>query len=138
VSPERQRWEAEFTPEARRWLSTLGAEQKRRVAGAVEALERGGPGLRRPVVGTIRGSRHHNMKELRLGSTRILFAFDHGRRPVVLIGGDKRGNWKGWYKEYVPRAERAFDEYRRSTGRGDESWRASSRPGGGRSGGRSR
>ena len=39
------------------------------VAGAIDLLEREGPTLGRPAVDGIKGSRHHNMKELRPGST---------------------------------------------------------------------
>jgi len=40
------------------------------------------------------------MKELRSfgGYLRALFAFDPKRRAIVLLGGDKRGYWRGWYE----------------------------------------
>lgn len=57
----------------------------------------------RPLVDTVVASRHPNMKELRPGSTgrteiRVLFAFDVIRRAVLLVGGDKSTDWKGWYR----------------------------------------
>lgn len=71
------------------------------VEDAIDRLGAVGPGLGRPLVDRINGSRHHNMKELRPGSTRrseirILFAFDPVRRAVLLVAGDKSGNWQGW------------------------------------------
>jgi hypothetical protein len=56
------------------------------------------------------------MKELRPGSTggseiRILFAFDPVRRAVLLVAGDKAGNWKGWYDINIPLADKRYDEH---------------------------
>ncbi|WP_308211639.1 type II toxin-antitoxin system RelE/ParE family toxin [Actinoallomurus soli] len=42
---------------------------------------------------------------------RILFAFDPWRSAIVLIGGDKSGNWSGWYRHAIPRAEDLYAEY---------------------------
>jgi hypothetical protein len=71
----------------------------------IELLEERGPALGRPVVDTIEGSRHPNMKELRAGTMRALFAFDPLRQAIVLIGGDKRDDWTGWYERNVPLAD---------------------------------
>lgn len=56
------------------------------------------------------------MKELRPGSAgrselRILFAFDPGRSAIMLIAGDKAGNWVRWHKKNVPVADDLFDDY---------------------------
>lgn len=56
------------------------------------------------------------MKELRPGSTgrtetRALFAFDKARRAVLLVGGDKSGDWRGWYDRNIPIADDRFDEH---------------------------
>jgi len=49
-------------------------------------------------VDRITGSELHNLKELRPGSAgkteiRILFIFDPQRQAVLLVAGDKSGNW---------------------------------------------
>ena len=67
---------------------------------ALELLQERGPQLGRPLVDTVKGSRHKNMKELRPGTSgrsevRMLFAFDSERRAIVLVAGDKSGDWKG-------------------------------------------
>lgn len=51
------------------------------------------------------------MKELRSfgGHLRALFAFDPKRRAIVLLGGDKRHNWTGWYERNIPIADDLFD-----------------------------
>ena len=40
---------------------------------------------------------------------RILFAFDPVRHGVMLLAGDKSGNWKKWYRDNIPVAEDLFD-----------------------------
>lgn len=41
----------------------------------------------------MKGSKHPNMKELRRRSFRVLFAFDPDRVAVLLVGGNKAGEW---------------------------------------------
>src|SRR5271169_486601 len=76
-------------------------------------LSEKGPGLRRPHVGPIVTSRHANMKELIIQHAgkpyRVLFAFDPRRTAILLIGGNKAGN-DHWYEEFVPIADRLYDE----------------------------
>jgi hypothetical protein len=53
------------------------------------------------------------MKELRPGSVgrseiRILFVFDPARQAVLLVAGDKAGNWFRWYRDNIPLAERRY------------------------------
>ncbi|MEU6563534.1 type II toxin-antitoxin system RelE/ParE family toxin [Nocardia nova] len=67
----------------------------------------------RPTVDRIKGSRLRNLKELRPAATniRILFAFDPERQAVLLVAGDKTGNWAGWYRENIPVAEERYDRW---------------------------
>ncbi len=71
-------WEVEYTDEFGEWFSALDEHAQDAIIAAVEVLEEHGPGLGRPLVDSISGSRHPNMKELRppVGNIRILFAFD--------------------------------------------------------------
>ena len=54
-----------------------------------------GPDLGRPIVDTLKGSRHTHMKELRFSWSgqvwRVAFAFDPQREAIFLVGGDKGG-----------------------------------------------
>jgi hypothetical protein len=97
-----RRWTVEFGADAQRWYNALDAEAKIRMDGVVERLQAGGPALGRPTVDTISGSRHHNMKELRVVglNLRALFAFDPRQHAVVLLGGDKTGD-KPWYRRQL-------------------------------------
>ncbi len=40
--------------------------------------------------------------------------FDPARRAIVLLGGDKRGNWSGWYERTIPEADDLYDDYLKS------------------------
>lgn len=97
------------------WWATLTDKQQDELAGRIELLERHGPSLGRPVVGTITGSSLANMKELRARSEgadlRVLFIFDPLRRAVLLLGGDKTGRWSEWYRRAIPEAERLYQDY---------------------------
>lgn len=65
----------------------------------------------RPLVDTITGSKIQNLKELRPGTVRILFAFDPWRSSILLVAGDKRGAWKTWYQAAIPLAEQRYEIY---------------------------
>ena len=112
-------WEVLFTDEFGDWFEGLREAQKDAVIARVGLLETVGPALGRPTVDTIKGSRHPNMKELRVskgGAIRVLFAFDPRRHAVLLLGGDKSGRWASWYIEAIPLADKLFDEYLCETG----------------------
>ncbi|WP_347813587.1 type II toxin-antitoxin system RelE/ParE family toxin [Actinomadura sp. 6K520] len=68
------------------------------------------------MVDRLEGSEIHNLKELRPGSAgrtevRILFVFDPWRSAILLLGGDKSGDWSGWYRQAIPRAEELYADY---------------------------
>ena len=106
-------WEVEYTDQFGNWFENLDEDQQESVVIAVEVLQGHGPGLGRPLVDTIKGSRHANMKELRprRGNLRILFAFDPRRMAILLIGGDKTSRWQAWYQDIIPLADRLCDEH---------------------------
>lgn len=104
-------WDVEFTDEFEAWWDTLSVDEQQAIDAAVRVLERRGPGLGRPLVDTVEGSRHANMKELRVGTIRILLAFDPRRAAILLIGGDKRGRFKEFYERMIPLADDLFDEH---------------------------
>lgn len=106
-------WEIEYTDQFGAWWETLSKDDQERVAIAVAVLEEQGPGLGRPWVDTLEGSRHPNMKELRPrgGHIRVLFAFDPVRVAILLLGGDKSDRWTAWYEQTIPQADRLYDEH---------------------------
>ncbi|NEE02687.1 type II toxin-antitoxin system RelE/ParE family toxin [Phytoactinopolyspora halotolerans] len=105
-------WAVYEHPEVHEWLLSLkGTDAATRVQAAIDLLSEHGPGLGRPVADVVRTSRHTNMKELRTGSTRILFAFGPRRQAVLLVAGDKRDKWQRWYRTAIPLTDDRFDEW---------------------------
>ena len=109
-------WDVRLLDEVVEWLLGLDDDTYEQVAAGIDMIAADGPTLGRPLVDRITGSRIHNLKELRPGSAgsseiRILFVFDLARRAVLLVAGDKAGNWQGWYKSSIPLAEQRYDEW---------------------------
>jgi hypothetical protein len=46
----------------------------------------------------------------------VLFAFDLTRSALLLLGGDKAGNWQRWYKQNIPIAEQLYQDHTTSRG----------------------
>jgi hypothetical protein len=83
---------------------------------ALLTLRENGPTLGRPFVDHIKGSRLKNLKELRFGSNelgafRVLFVFDPQRTAVLLVSGEKSGQWSRWYARAIRTAEERYAQY---------------------------
>jgi hypothetical protein len=112
-------WAVKVTEEYAAWFTALikeDLESAVQVAQAVAALREEGPSLGRPLVDRLRGSRIHHLKELRPGSRgrseiRIIFAFESARSALLLLGGDKAGNWERWYRDNIEVAEQLYFDY---------------------------
>ncbi|MFJ3821322.1 type II toxin-antitoxin system RelE/ParE family toxin [Streptomyces nodosus] len=108
-----------MTSEVRDWLLRLRKDDRvtaRLVGQAIQALVEEGPALGRPLVDRVKGAELHNLKELRPGSSgasevRVLFVFDPQRNAVLLVAGDKAGQWSRWYQWAVPVAEARYAEW---------------------------
>ncbi len=119
-------WEIYLTDDVLGWLDRLlstDPDSHRQVVYAVETLAEAGPNLGRPLVDRVKGSAIHNLKELRPGSAgsseiRVLFAFDPWRSAVLLLAGDKAGDWKGWYPTCRPPRRGALRDLPEGTSRG--------------------
>jgi hypothetical protein len=107
-------WTAERTDEFDEWWEGLTDQEQRKVVASVEALQELGPSAGRPLADTVEGSKHPNMKELRITPTmRVFFAFDPERTAILLVGGDKAGKTKRFYKKMIPVADRIYDRHLR-------------------------
>ena len=108
------RWGVEYVDEFGEWWETLSEGEQDAVDVTVRLLEDRGPQLGYPYSTGIVGSRHGHMRELRVQHRgepyRILYAFDPRRTAILLIGGRKTGDDR-WYDEFVPVADRLYDEY---------------------------
>ena len=83
---------------------------------SVHLLESRGPTLSFPHSSDVRGSRHGNMRELRVQvggePYRIFYAFDPRRTAILLIGGSKAGDDR-FYERMVPKADSIYDQHLR-------------------------
>lgn len=109
-------WSVVLHPEVAAWLHSLDPDNAQAVADALTVLEYEGPNLRRPLADTLTGTALKNLKELRPASKksselRILFAFDPDRQAILLVAGDKAGEWNRWYRRMIPIAEQRFTEH---------------------------
>lgn len=114
-----EEWDVYVVDEVREWIDALDPVSHARVVQAIDLLAEVGPGLGRPLVGTITGSSMANLKELRPGTVRILFAFDPWRSSILLVAADKAGQWNAWYREAIPLAERRYEAYLKDRDRGE-------------------
>ncbi|TQC39162.1 hypothetical protein EEB14_57760 [Rhodococcus sp. WS4] len=64
------KWTVEVGP-VEEWLLALDQSSYEQVVAALELLAERGPQLGRPLVDTVKASRHKNMKELRPGSSPV-------------------------------------------------------------------
>ena len=107
-------WEVEYADEFSQWWHGLQEPVQDSIAMVVELLESNGPKLEFPYSSGITASKHSHMRELRVQHKgepyRILYAFDPRRNAILLIGGKKAGRDR-WYEEYIPIADKLYDEH---------------------------
>lgn len=109
-------WQVIFHPAVQDWLDQQSQQVRTRFDQCATLLRTSGPTLGRPLVDSVKGSNFKNLKELRVqsgagSSVRALFIFDPQRRAIVLIVGDKSGEWNSWYEKNIPLAETRYREY---------------------------
>lgn len=101
----------EFGRERQR-LPVAVSEKLDEISAVIEEM---GPNLGRPLVDTLSGSRHANMKEIRFamdGPWRFAFAFDPERQAVILVGGNKQGiSEQCFYRSLIRIADVRFDDW---------------------------
>jgi hypothetical protein len=85
-----EEWEIRVTSELRSWINTLDRRTRAQVVDAIDRLAEAGPALGRPLVDSIAHP---------------------WRSAILLTGGDKSGDWQGWYRRAIPRAEELYAEY---------------------------
>lgn len=107
-------WEVEFTDEFELWWDDLSEDEQDSIDRSVRLLETLGPSLPFPHTSNINGSRHSNMRELRVqhggDPYRVFYAFDPRRAAILLIGGSKAGDDR-FYERMVPVADRIYDQH---------------------------
>jgi hypothetical protein len=121
-------WEIYQTDEVSAWMRDLrrtDPQAAEKVEAAVDVLAEYGPTLGRPLVDTLVGSKLANLKELRPRQTniRVLFVFDPWRSAILLVAGDKTGQWHKWYEGAIPQAEQQFALYLKERAKAEEEGR---------------
>jgi hypothetical protein len=113
----------DFTPEAEAWLKGLSKHDRARMTRQIDKVRGGGPTLGRPTVDSVKGSRHSNMKEIRVKRTglRMLFAFDREKRAIVLTGTN-RAKTKHVFNSTISRADHLLNVHKKTIGR-ESAWR---------------
>jgi len=107
-------WAVEFTDEFGAWWNELDEDEQDSIDRTVHLLEGRGPSLPFPHSSGVNGSKHGNMRELRVQHRgqpyRIFYAFDPRRSAILLIGGNKTGDDQ-FYERMVPVADRIYDDH---------------------------
>jgi hypothetical protein len=116
------KWAVELADEFKPEFDELHEDVRNEVLALSLVLQEFGPQLGRPRVDTLNGSRHANMKELRFsaadGEWRVPFAFDPGRKAILLVAGDKSGgSEKRFYRELIKKADGRFNAHIARIGR---------------------
>lgn len=104
----------DFEPE----FEALAPDIQEQLLALARAVEIAGPKAGRPHVGTLKQSKHANMKEMRFTSSdgrqvwRAAFAFDPERQGIILVAADKQGiSDKLFYKRLIDKADKRFDAH---------------------------
>ena len=107
-------WEVEYTDEFLDWWNEISEREQVSVSKSVDRLIEEGVNLDFPHSSAILSSRHGHMRELRVSGgrspIRVFYAFDPRRTSILLIGGLKTHEDR-FYRQYVPVADRLYDQY---------------------------
>jgi hypothetical protein len=107
-------WEIEYTNEFENWWNTVSEKEQNDIVAVINLLAEKGANLSFPYSSGIAGSKHSQMRELRVQSggkpLRIFYAFDPRRTAILLMGGDKTGDDR-FYEKYIPIADKLYDIY---------------------------
>ncbi len=108
------------------WYRNLPTSWRAAVNGLLRYLAVQGRDVHEPRAKRIESSRHWpDMWELRDDSLqetalRVLFGFHGDDEAVVLVGGNKKGNWLEWYVMAIPSADDRYDQFRRRKEEGQQ------------------
>jgi hypothetical protein len=109
-------WTVLFHEDFETEFDALPQDVQDEILAAAIVLRDRGPTVGRPLVDTLTGSDHANMKEIRFkaddGVWRVAFAFDPERQGVLLCAGDKSGvSQQRFYKTLIATADKRFNEW---------------------------
>ena len=102
-------WDVEFHDALESEFRDFDPQVQDALLAIAKLLADFGPMLGRPHADTLKGSKYVNTKELRFaasdGEWRTAFAFDPGRKAILLVAGDKSGgSQQRFYQRLVAKA----------------------------------
>jgi hypothetical protein len=106
-------WTVRFCAEFDSEFSRLSRAVQDELLAQAFVIQHFGPRAGRSRVGTLKVSRHANMKELRFdadgGVWRVAFAFDPNREAVLLAAGNKSGGSEArFYRSLIRQADARY------------------------------
>ena len=109
-------WEVSFAREFNAEFDSFPIPVQDELLARAKVLETFGPSLGRPLVDTLSGSRHANMKELRFNASggvwRVAFAFDPERQAILLVAGNKSGvSGHRFYRQLISEADTRYERH---------------------------
>ena len=106
--------EVEYTDDFGAWWDRRSEDEQESVDVSVRLLEAKGIALPLPHSSDVKGSKHGNMRELRIHHEgepyRVFYDFDPRRMAILLIGGCKTSDPR-FCEKYVPKADRIYDAH---------------------------
>lgn len=103
-------WSVVYTDTAAEWVGALDTKTATGSLLPSPCWPRKARGLARPLVDSVKGSRHA-MEGAAAGHDPRAFRVRPSRRAVILVGGNKRGDWTGWYQRNIPLADDLYDDH---------------------------
>ncbi|MGY2797783.1 hypothetical protein ACVWV0_001959 [Ewingella americana] len=109
-------WDINTTDLFDAWFEIQDERVREDVLAIIGILSEDGPMLGRPFADSVRGSKHPNLKELRIQSRgdpfRAFFAFDPTRQGIILCAGCKVGlNEEYFYKDMIAIADAEYSKH---------------------------
>lgn len=109
-------WEVQMSEQVAEFLEAQPIEVQERIDMVLTVLSTEGPNLGRPLADSIANSKIRNLKELRINSSsnsaiRILYCFTKSRIALLLVAGDKAGNWTNWYRQAIESVEETYERF---------------------------
>ncbi len=109
-------WSVCCTKSFNEWWQTLEPKVQEKLSWTIRLLDKEGISLPFPHCSNVNGTRYSHIRELRATyydqPYRIFYAFDPNRIPILLIGGNKRGeDDQSWYQTYSRLADQAYENH---------------------------
>lgn len=114
-SPKEESWSICYTDAFAKWWKKLNQEEHDKLIWLISLLENEGLNLGHPYTSDVKGTEYSHIRELRASASnpyRIFYAFDNNRVPILLVGGNKKGqDDQPWYNKYTKLADEEYEKH---------------------------